>query len=626
VTTVADPITGKCAHCPFLDEKDRCCPALTLPHPTYCEQVDPDDPRHQPGRFEALRRRVAGQPALVAVPAGPRLPDLPSPDRVADQVRLLARMRTCVHWEKRTDCGCGVNRCNLGKGHDGLVNYADCLACIEEYDAVFSPSPSPYDSPPDHSPMPRPSFPVGAPASDDPPFDPTRRPPPVAVVIPCHDYGCYLAEAIESALAQRPAPAEILVVDDASTDDTPLVATRYADRGVRYLKVGHCDVYLTRRWGLLNTTAEYVCFLDADDMLGPGYLAGAAALLESDRRIGVAYSDADCFGDFTGRSNHPSVLDPMKLEVDNCIHAGAVVRRTALLDSGAFEGPSPPLDSHADWYVWRRVTEAGWGAAKQDALYRYRQHGPTMLRKALSRPYYDQAALNLTDVTIFTPLSGRVWAWEDYLEWLKDQDWPREQTRLMLLDTSRDRLFAKEVGGEAAHLTGLGFSDFRWREMIVGPVGLADLPRRETVDAVRLACRRIYAAMARMVETPYVLVVEDDVIPPPGVIDGLLRSMDRDVAMVAAPYRSRDDPGAFLCWHDDLRHLGDPAPLGVVEVGGSGFGCTLIRRCVLRGEMFVPGPGEAPEYDVAFGQRLRKAGWRILADFALPAEHRSLPG
>jgi glycosyltransferase involved in cell wall biosynthesis len=616
---VADPSTGKCVHCPFLVEPG-CCPALTLPHPTFCLQVDPGHPRYQPKRAEAMRRMVDGNPKLVAEPtimatATPAVAiAATATGSVTDAIALLKRMRSCVWWEKRTDCGCGVNRCNLGKGRNGQVNHQDCMDCIQEYDAMSSP----YELPPGIDPMPHPSFP----ARDQPSFDPTRRPPPVAVVIPCHDYGCYLGEAIESALAQRPLPSEILVVDDASTDDTPHVAARYADRGVRYAHVSCRDVYQTRRHGLALTDSEYVCFLDADDVLGPAYLADALRMFEKDRRTGIVYSDVECFGDFESRSDYPQSLDCGKLEVDNYMHSGSVVRRQALLDSGAYDGPSPAADSHADWYVWRRVTEAGWGAAKQGAIYRYRQHGPTMLSKALSRPYYDQAALNLADVTVFTPLAGRLWAWPAYLEWLKDTDWPLTQIRLILLDTSRSFLFGDRIRAGAADLA---FQDVRISRLTVGDHGLADLPRHQTVEEVRAAVRRIYAAMARMVETPYVLVVEDDVVPPPGVIDGLLRSMDRDVAMVAAPYRSRDDRRNFVAWNDELRPLDSRVSRGVVEVGGTGFGCTLIRRCVLRGETFVPGPGEAPEYDVAFCQRLRKAGWRILVDFALEAEHRSPP-
>lgn len=76
-----------------------------------------------------------------------------------------------------------------------------------------------------------------------------------AVVIPCHNYGRYLAEALDSVLAQTRPAAEILVVDDASDDETAAVAARYAARGVRYLRVANRSVYRNRLLGLAETTA-----------------------------------------------------------------------------------------------------------------------------------------------------------------------------------------------------------------------------------------------------------------------------------------------------------------------------------------------------------------------------------
>ncbi|HSK09178.1 MAG TPA: glycosyltransferase, partial [Vicinamibacterales bacterium] len=51
--------------------------------------------------------------------------------------------------------------------------------------------------------------------------------PSVSVVIPCYNQACYLAEAIESALAQDAGRPEVIVVDDGSTDDVPAVVKRY---------------------------------------------------------------------------------------------------------------------------------------------------------------------------------------------------------------------------------------------------------------------------------------------------------------------------------------------------------------------------------------------------------------
>ena len=51
--------------------------------------------------------------------------------------------------------------------------------------------------------------------------------PRVSIVIPCHNYGHVLADAIESALAQTTPPLEVIVIDDGSTDDSHEVASRF---------------------------------------------------------------------------------------------------------------------------------------------------------------------------------------------------------------------------------------------------------------------------------------------------------------------------------------------------------------------------------------------------------------
>ena len=68
-----------------------------------------------------------------------------------------------------------------------------------------------------------------------------KQPSDVAVIVPCHNYGRFLRECLESIVAQTTKPAHILVVDDASTDNTPEVAAEFAGRGVGYLRVDFRD-------------------------------------------------------------------------------------------------------------------------------------------------------------------------------------------------------------------------------------------------------------------------------------------------------------------------------------------------------------------------------------------------
>jgi glycosyltransferase involved in cell wall biosynthesis len=625
-----------CAWCPRVSRGLSVpCLAQVTRYRAYCTMSARGDPLAIACVIGGLAPSVATVTADVMPSRPVTRTAVPAPDFGDRRHMVVFRAaERCPHRLEVLEGCCAKTRCaSAGRRPGQVVGIMDCMSCVRDnldealrlagMTGEAATMYDHFDPMTDNMPMPIPVIsPTGHPVSGLAPSRPSRPPPAVAVVIPSHDYGCYLPEAIASALDQDPRPAEILVVDDASSDDTPAVVARYADQGVRYLRVEYRDVYRTRKAGLDATVSPLVCFLDADDQLMPGYLTNAAVGMALNRNLGIVYSDTENFGDSTGRSDYPTSVRRGRLDVDNFIHAGSVVRRQALEDSGAFDGLSPPLDSHADWYVWRRVVAAGWDAVKQPVPYRYRRHGATMLHRALSRPYYDQASLNLTDVTIFTPLSGRVWAWPRYFDWIRDQDRDRNRTRLVLLDTSGDPEFGPDFD-----VMRLGYADVRYRRLSVGPVGLADQPRHETVEEVRAAVRRVYAAMVQMVETPYVLVVEDDVIPPPGVIDGLLRSMDRDVAMVAAPYPARNDTTSYVCWTlDGYRSIADLKGRGVFEAKVTGFGCSLIRRCVLQGETFASDPGDPPEYDIAFCLRLRRAGWRILVDSAFECEHRSPPG
>ena len=132
---------------------------------------------------------------------------------------------------------------------------------------------------------------------------------------------------------------------------------------------------------------------------------------------------------------------------------------------------------------------------------------------------------------------------------------------------------------------------------------------------------RIYNQMAREVTTPYVLVVEDDILPPLGVIDRLLHALDRNTAVVRAPFR-RDDLGHYVAWDETGEHL--PRGEGVTTIGGCGFGCVLLRTSVLRDATFSYGYSEPIDFDPAFCRRLGRDGWTIKIDWSQECEHHSV--
>lgn len=118
------------------------------------------------------------------------------------------------------------------------------------------------------------------------------RKPKVSIIIPCFNYGHYLPESVGSALVQDGVDPEIIIVDDASIDDSAEVAARYAESDHRVSLVRHRENtghVKTFNDGLEVATGEFIVRLDADDLLTPGSLARAVALFDAFPSVGLVY-------------------------------------------------------------------------------------------------------------------------------------------------------------------------------------------------------------------------------------------------------------------------------------------------------------------------------------------------
>jgi hypothetical protein len=169
----------------------------------------------------------------------------------------------------------------------------------------------------------------------------TPRPSTIAAVIVNYNYELFLADAIESVLDQSRPFAEIIVVDDGSTDGSAAVAAQYepAVRLVRKANGGQLSACLA---GLDACTADYVYFLDADDLATPELVASVEAATAS-RPVKVQFPLRAVDGDRepTGSvfPSFPSGYDRRRMIDDNRIvgfyicppTSGNVYRRDTLL-------------------------------------------------------------------------------------------------------------------------------------------------------------------------------------------------------------------------------------------------------------------------------------------------------
>ncbi|GAB2504622.1 glycosyltransferase [Promicromonospora xylanilytica] len=209
--------------------------------------------------------------------------------------------------------------------------------------------------------------------------------PRVSVVVPCFGYGRFLPQTVGSLVSQAGVDVEVIVVDDASTDDSLAVARALAERHpeVRVVanarNVGQVESF-NRGWAA--STGELVVRLDADDMLPPGALARAAAVLEQHPEVGLVYGHPHHFDD--GTSPEPAVGDLTWTVWDghawlaercrtgvSCITSPEVVMRSALLED---VGPlDPTLRFTMDVEMWLRlaaVSDVAYVGGADQALHR----------------------------------------------------------------------------------------------------------------------------------------------------------------------------------------------------------------------------------------------------------------
>jgi GT2 family glycosyltransferase len=197
--------------------------------------------------------------------------------------------------------------------------------------------------------------------------------PLVSIVIPSHDYGQFLGEAIESALGQTHPRCEVIVVDDGSTDDSRAVAARYGDR-ITLFTQGDEGVESAVNRGVSEASGEYVARLDADDVLEPTYVEEHLAALRRSPDAAYAYCPARQFGARTGVTRCFPFSAYIMARRTNYVHGSALLARSDFLGAGGYES----LGAHAneDWDFWLRLLESGKrGTFVHAPLLRWRRHG-----------------------------------------------------------------------------------------------------------------------------------------------------------------------------------------------------------------------------------------------------------
>ncbi len=204
-----------------------------------------------------------------------------------------------------------------------------------------------------------------------------------SIVIAAYNVGRFVAEAVESALEQEGAETEVIVVDDGSTDETPQALGRFAGR-IRLIRQENQGVSAARNRGIREAGAEWIAFLDADDLFLPGHLArvGQAAALHPEAVM--FYADVEArdeslrFLKVLRAYPHPATAREHLL-LHNFICPSAVVgRRQAILACGGFP---EDLIAGEDWELWVRLAHRAPILHLEHRAAIYRVHPQSKIRR-----------------------------------------------------------------------------------------------------------------------------------------------------------------------------------------------------------------------------------------------------
>ena len=210
----------------------------------------------------------------------------------------------------------------------------------------------------------------------------------ISIIIITHNRAGFISEAIESALGQSFSDWELIVIDDASEDDTREIVEEYIvrDSRIKYFRNdGHLRISKSRNKALGSARGEYVAVLDSDDVWSDrDKLKKQYGFLEGNKDyvlIGGGVIVIDEYGKETRRYFNRESDENIRGKIlfqNQFAHSSVMFRREAALKAGGYD---ENLNIGEDYDLWLKLGTLGKMANIKEHLLKYRVHGGNVTLK-----------------------------------------------------------------------------------------------------------------------------------------------------------------------------------------------------------------------------------------------------
>ncbi len=179
----------------------------------------------------------------------------------------------------------------------------------------------------------------------------------VSIIIPTYNRANLLKQAIQSVLDQSFSDFELLILDDASTDNTEEIVKSFIDVRIRYTRhLSNIGITKNRNYGLSKSIGEYIAMLDSDDLwISNNKLKKQVEFLDSNIDFGIVGT----YSKILGQNNKPFLIGKddawmrrLFLIKNQIFQSSVLFRKNAVNELGFYDEALPIWE---DYELWLRI-------------------------------------------------------------------------------------------------------------------------------------------------------------------------------------------------------------------------------------------------------------------------------